>query len=66
MIMYRVCQCPYCGRVQLSTATKTFRCISCGKTRGFSTRMGVPVIKQFGDGRQASAFISEYKRLKQL
>jgi transcription elongation factor Elf1 len=64
MPQYKICECPHCGTVQLSTAEKSLKCIRCGKSRGFSSKLGVNVIKVFDDFRMAHAFISEYKRLK--
>ncbi len=59
---YKVVICPYCGRVQLTQALKTFKCINCGKTRALSA--GLRILKEFREFRQAHAFILEYKRLQ--
>jgi len=59
---YKIVICPFCGRVQLTQAEKTFRCINCGRSRAFST--GLRIVKEFRNFREAHAFISEYKRLQ--
>lgn len=61
--------CPFCGKPQLSTAKKRFRCVLCGRSREMRQRGGLPsvqVLREFYDGREASAYIAEYKRLKGL
>ena len=60
---FKVCRCPNCGFIQLSHANKTFKCMRCKKTRAFSSRLSVPVLKSFPTGKEANVWITEYKRI---
>ena len=66
--VYKVVQCPSCGKVQSTTADKTFKCFGCGKSRTINPKsklgFGLKIIKTFNSGEDAAKFIIEYTKQK--
>jgi len=38
---FKLCQCPKCGTVRITTATKIFKCNNCGKQRVFISKRNI-------------------------
>ena len=63
---YKVAMCPSCGNIQISSSNITFKCVRCNKSKSWLSKknpgLQIKVIKSFDHPKDATNFISEYKR----
>jgi len=65
-MIYKVIKCPYCGNVQVSQATKVFKCVICNKSKKINPKsklgLGVQVLFQTANPKEATLYVQEYKK----